>query len=748
MSGVNCTRRNSTPTARGERVREQRLGDAGHAFEQQVTADARRGEHARRRRGPGRPRPCAPRARRGRAVRSPSGPLVGRRARRPGPSASTSSVIGRRMPQCHDLVVGETHARRGRGFDRRRVPRRRAARRASLDPVARPRAAAARARRRSQCVRSSVIASASTYSARAGGSVARRSIGRSEAAGARPREHDRRDAETERARPSTRRDRAEPAGLAVAVHAFGEHDRRAGRRPRARGRTRRCRLRRRGRSRAASVGEEDDLAAAVARAVGVPPRSARSPSLASAVRSRPAAYAAAASVADGARARRAISANVVVVADARRRRSVDPGDRSEIARGQVDEHGPAAERHERRDAVDVVRGEERVAVAADDDQRRAGIDVGLREIAAYPPDRMAVVGEQLRVRGQAVAAASRTTTRLRLPAGSRRPRGRAPTRPGCDDDDARDDDRDDRRSRRDRLRRRWRRRHRVAAPLRRRRAATRCARSATSGGSAVRPPYATRSKVPARSSKVSEPSARAHLGGRDRRPVVDRTAIAESQQSGAETQAHRRVRDRPARSAASASRSSAAGSSRAGRRDRRPFGCCAPAAAGCTRRTIHATTRPAMTRTMASHTYHGTKSIDVADPADRRDRGDRRASAAVRGTDAARDRCGSDDRRGCRARRARAASGSTACATRRITPASRQPPGSRRAGRSSSARRTPRADAQIEVQGDDRGGRERRRDRRRDCVRAHRLRDDVGRGAVARLDDPAEPGRESEAEHA
>ena len=114
---------------------------------------------------------------------------------------------------------------------------------------------------------------------------------------------------------------------------------------------------------------------------------------------------------------------------------------------------------------------------------------------------------------------------------------------------------------------------------------------------------------------MSEPRARAHLGGCQRGPVVDSTAIAESQQSGAETQSHRpfeitlafgRVRlafeDR--------------GIFRAAPRDRRPFGCSRARRAGCTRRTIHATTRPVMTRTIASHTYHGTKSIDVADPAD------------------------------------------------------------------------------------------------------------------------------------
>ena len=43
MSGVNCTRRKSTPIARAN-VRDERLGDAGNAFEQQVPADGDRGE--------------------------------------------------------------------------------------------------------------------------------------------------------------------------------------------------------------------------------------------------------------------------------------------------------------------------------------------------------------------------------------------------------------------------------------------------------------------------------------------------------------------------------------------------------------------------------------------------------------------------------------------------------------------------------------------------------------------------------
>ena len=44
MSGVNCTRRKSTPMARANAFATQRLGDAGNAFEQQVAADGRRRE--------------------------------------------------------------------------------------------------------------------------------------------------------------------------------------------------------------------------------------------------------------------------------------------------------------------------------------------------------------------------------------------------------------------------------------------------------------------------------------------------------------------------------------------------------------------------------------------------------------------------------------------------------------------------------------------------------------------------------
>ena len=202
----------------------------------------------------------------------------------------------------------------------------------------------------------------------------------------------------------------------------------------------------------------------------------------------------------------------------------------------------------------------------------------VREITAYPLDRMAVVGEQLRVRGQAVAARSRTTTPTSLPVGSRRLHGRAAhattfaTTTSSTATTTVDDGRDDVRGR-----------SRIAssppAPWLPR--ATRGHRCAAVGdvGLVGGPRRRTRraSKVPARWSKVSEPRARAHLGGCQRRPVVDRTTIAEAQQSGAEPQSHRpfeialRVRPRRPRVRGRA------GSSARRPRDRRPFGCCAPA---------------------------------------------------------------------------------------------------------------------------------------------------------------------------
>ena len=62
MSGVNCTRRNSSAERARGRVREQRLRHAGHALEQHVAADEQRRQRDPRPRAPGRRRPCRPRA--------------------------------------------------------------------------------------------------------------------------------------------------------------------------------------------------------------------------------------------------------------------------------------------------------------------------------------------------------------------------------------------------------------------------------------------------------------------------------------------------------------------------------------------------------------------------------------------------------------------------------------------------------------------------------------------------------------
>ena len=166
MSGVNCTRRNSTPTARRTR-RHQRLGDTGHAFEQQVPADARCREHdvddvvladddlAD-------------------LAHDSVSQLVHRSVLSSVTRVATAPerehfvIVDRRLPQCHDLGFGQTQAPRPRR-SRRRDPRRAARPRADLDPVAAHSPSGASARARSW-VRSSVSAIASTYRDRAGGS--------------------------------------------------------------------------------------------------------------------------------------------------------------------------------------------------------------------------------------------------------------------------------------------------------------------------------------------------------------------------------------------------------------------------------------------------------------------------------------------------------------------------------------------------------------------------------------------------
>ena len=182
----------------------------------------------------------------------------------------------------------------------------------------------------------------------------------------------------------------------------------------------------------------------------------------------------------------------------------------------------------------------------------------------------------------------------------------------------------------------------------------------------------------------------AHLRGRQRRPVVDRTAVAEPQQPGAETQAHRARRDRRGvrprpprvRARRDPRRRTRAAVARAPSRARR--------AAADTRRTIHAMHETARrARPIASQTNHGTKSIDVADPAATgRARSPSHSSGPRKGRGAgsrAEPAIVEDVARRPRVRQ----SGSTAC-RRRITRASCRPRASRPAGRSSSARRTPR----------------------------------------------------------
>ena len=136
--------------------------------------------------------------------------------------------------------------------------------------------------------------------------------------------------------------------------------------------------------------------------------------------------------------------------------------------------------------------------------------------------------------------------------------------------------------------------------------------------------------------------------------------------------------------------------------------------AGCTRRTIHAATRPVMTRTMASHTYHGTKSI--ASPI-QRTTGSRRSPSQ---------RSGPRNGRGAGSLRKRRSSRIRACVRARRVRVDCLRDASDHAGIASAARlassraiiictsNASRADAQIEVEDDERGGRERQRDRGRD----------------------------------
>ena len=153
MSGVNCTRRNSTPIARANALASKRLGDTGHAFEQHVTADGRPTRAAPRRRRPGRRRPCGPPAPRDRAARSRRSPIVLRHARRrsrPSASAASSSVGGCQIAARSGSEYPSAIAARSSFFGRCVGPEVRHAARCAPAPTA----ASARARAPGSCVRS------------------------------------------------------------------------------------------------------------------------------------------------------------------------------------------------------------------------------------------------------------------------------------------------------------------------------------------------------------------------------------------------------------------------------------------------------------------------------------------------------------------------------------------------------------------------------------------------------------------
>ena len=246
MSGVNCTRRNSTPTARANAFASSVFGDAGNAFEQQMTADARRRDHdvddviladddlAHLAHDPV-----------SQFVHA-QGPLVGRQ--RGDDPPEREHVVGRRTGGRHSVAISSSASPscRAAASTAFRDPRRPASPACCLirsrHQVAERRERAAAASE----VRSSVSAIASTYTGACRRQVRGRPIGRTEATAPRPREQRsrRRRATNERDLPAVR-ERAEPAPLAVSVHPFGEHDGRVRRpAPRARDRTRRCRPRR------------------------------------------------------------------------------------------------------------------------------------------------------------------------------------------------------------------------------------------------------------------------------------------------------------------------------------------------------------------------------------------------------------------------------------------------------------------------------------------------------------------------
>ena len=226
MSGVNCTRRNSTPIARAYAFASSVLATPGtpssstcpptavpasrtsttwscptttlrtsrttRSRSSFIAFSRRRGRGCRRRGPPRGPVPARPHH------RSPA--RAARRPRRAGnPSARAACAISSRSAPAAS-------------------PRRAATRAAAQ------RCAGASARRRDRgCARGCRTAHARTRRARA--ELARAAIGGAEAAGPRPDERDRRGAEHDERHLPTIGDRGDAPRRPVAVHAFGEHDR-------------------------------------------------------------------------------------------------------------------------------------------------------------------------------------------------------------------------------------------------------------------------------------------------------------------------------------------------------------------------------------------------------------------------------------------------------------------------------------------------------------------------------------------
>ena len=405
MSGVNCTRRNSSADGAGERVREQRLGDAGHAFEQQVAADARGRDHARRRRGPGRRRPCGSRAGRGPAVRSPGCPSCCTRDRA---SERKHFGIGARwLPQCRDFSLVEPEVARGAfefvGVDGR------AESAALRDPFPGPRACSPSSAARG-LVRARAVIRRARRRTRRGAVEAFGSVGRAARGGGRGTTRTRAAATASPANATFHSVgiAARPLLFAVAVDAFGERDRTVGGAGQRRARTRRCRLRRAAGSRS---GRSRRAARPRPRPCAVETRSAWPRSRARTVTSAPAA--------SYARTGRRTGPRTVAELGCERRvdgacRAITSRSTPAMARDRIgvepDEHRAPARVDEAGDRVDLVvrraparRREPTTKSVA------VGIEVGVGERAPLALNRIAVAREQLRVAAEPGWASSRTT---------------------------------------------------------------------------------------------------------------------------------------------------------------------------------------------------------------------------------------------------------------------------------------------------------------------------------------------------